>query len=84
MLPHAYFADNDAGRWCAQFTFTDDEFSDPLGLAKVGADLSVMVRVCYSRVAAGHPSAASCCNRALRHLLNCDSTAVMNTPHMKT
>ena len=32
-----------AWRWCAQFTFTDDEFSDPLGLTKAGADLSVMV-----------------------------------------
>ena len=43
MMLHAQLAPTDAGRWCVQFTFTDDEFNDPLGLSKVGADLSVMV-----------------------------------------
>ena len=43
----------DAGCWCAQFTFTDDKFGDPLGLAKVGADLSVMVAAPHCSEAAG-------------------------------
>ena len=47
-----------------QFTFTDDEFSDPLGLAKVGADLSVMVSSPLLPDISRTFFSSCCCNKA--------------------